>query len=218
MWTPHGEHELHIRVPRNTHGARVARAETCDGVIVHRLHDRLREETPWTGVDSALVTLAVASGCVSTDELVAAADSALSHGMVQTDALLELAASLPGRRRRVFERTTALSGSGTESTFAAMLRRARIAFVQQPELLPGEYFDFLIGRSLVIEIDSLEWHGSREQMLKDRVRDARLTALGYRIVRFTYEQIMFEPEHVMRTVLDLVRRRVHQRALLRPAG
>lgn len=218
LWTPHGQHKLHIRVRRNTHGTRVVRTGARDDVIIHRLHVRLKEEVPWTGVDDVPTTLAVASGCVSADNLVAAADTALACGKIQAASLLEMSASLPRRRRRLFERASALSGSGTESTFAAMLRRARIAFAQQPELLPGEFFDFLIGRSLVIEIDSLEWHGTREQMLKDRVRDAKLTALGYRVVRFTYEQVMFEPEHVLRTVLDLVRRGVHQRALLREAA
>lgn len=213
LWTPHGEQQLHIRVRRNSHGARVARAEDRDGVVVHRLHERLQEEAPPFGVDSVQTTLAVASGCVSADDLIAAADAALSQGKIQPDALLEVAAELPRPRRRVLERASALSGSGTESMFAALLRHAHIAFVQQPELLPDEFFDFLIGRSLVIEIDSLEWHGSRKQMANDRRRDAALTALGYRVVRFTYEQVMFEREQVLQTVLDLVRRGVHRRAL-----
>ncbi|WP_092916499.1 endonuclease domain-containing protein [Agrococcus baldri] len=99
-----------------------------------------------------------------------------------------------------------------------MLRRAGIRFVQQPELLPGEFTDFLIGKSLVVEIDSLAWHGSREQMANDRRRDAELTALGYRILRFTYEQVMFEPELVLDIVLGLVRRNVHERAPFRSAA
>lgn len=216
LWVPHGETDLHVRPNRETHSDRVSRAEGVHGVRLHRQHRRLLDQRPWDGVDGALPALATATGCVSSDDLTAAASSALASGVLQQEELTELALELPRRRRLLLERATKLSGSGTESIFAAMLRRARISFVQQPELLPGEFFDFLVGKSLVIEIDSLEWHGSRAQMAKDRSRDARLTALGYSIVRFTYEQVMFHADDVMRTVLDLVRRNVHQRALLRP--
>ncbi len=215
LWTPHGDSDLHVRVPRATRTARVAGADALEDVRVHRLHERLPEERPWDGVDGIRTALAVASGCVGADDLLAAAESALQQGRLQREALLELAAKIPRRCRVVLERASALSGSGSESTFAAMLRRAHIRFVQQAELLPGEFFDFLIGTSLVVEVDSLEWHGSRAQMARDRARDARLTALGYRVVRFTYEQVMFERESVLQTVLDLVRRDMHERKVRR---
>ena len=213
LWTPHGDDHLHVRVHRSTHSVRVVSAADRDGTTLHRLHRRVPEHRPWDGIDTVLTSLAAASSCVAADDLLAAADSALQHGKAEREQLHALAKQLRGPRGRTLEHASKLSGSGTESIFAAMLRRARIRFVQQPELLPGEFFDFLIGKSLVIEIDSLEWHGSREQMAKDRRRDAQLTALGYRVVRFTYEQVAFEPELVLRTVLDLVRRDVHERAL-----
>lgn len=215
LWVPHGDTDLHVRPNRETHSDRVSRTAGERGVQLHRQHRRLADQRPWDGVDRALAALVVATGCVSSADATAAASSALASGLLQQDDLAEVALELPRRRRLLLERATGRSGSGTESIFAEMLRRARIAFVQQPELLPGEYFDFLVGKSLVIEIDSLEWHGSRAQMANDRSRDARLTALGYRVLRFTYEQVMFNPDDVMRTVLDLVRRNVHQRALLR---
>lgn len=216
LWVPHGDTDLHVRPNRETHSDRVSRTAGKSGIRLHRQHRRLADERPWDGVDGALAALVTATGCVSSTDATVAASSALASGLVQQDDLTDVALELPRRRRLLLEHATGQSGSGTESIFAEMLRRARIAFVQQPELLPGEYFDFLVGKSLVIEIDSLEWHGSRAQMAKDRSRDARLTALGYRMLRFTYEQVMFDPDGVMRTVLDLVRRNVHQRVLLRP--
>ncbi len=216
LWVPHGDTDLHVRPNRETHSDRVSRAEQTRGVKLHRQHRRLADLRPWNGVDGALTALATAAACAPKDDVTAAAASALANGVLQREDLTALGLQLPRRRRELLERATERSGSGTEAMFVAMLRRARIAFVQQPELLPGEFFDFLVGRSLVIEIDSLEWHGSRAQMAKDRSRDARLTALGYRILRFTYEQVLFDADGVMRTVLDLVRRDVHQRALLRP--
>jgi very-short-patch-repair endonuclease len=218
LWTPHGDERLHLRIHRETHSDRVDANADIDGICVHRLDRRLPERRPWDGVDTILTALASAFGCISATDLLGAADSALQQGKLQITDLHELARQLPGGRGRLLELATDLSGSGTESTFAAMLRRARIRFVQQPELLPGELVDFLIGCSLVIEIDSVEWHGGPAQMAKDRQRDARLTALGYRVIRFTYEQILFSPELVLATVLDLVRRDVHERPLFRAAS
>lgn len=218
LWTPHGDRDLHIRVNRETHSARLDATALKKGVRVHRLLSRLPERRPWDGVDGILTSLAVASRCLSASDVLAAADGALQQGKLQREDLVEMSDQLPKVLRRTLARASELSGSGTESTFAAMLRRVGIRFVQQPELLPDEFFDFLIGKSLVVEIDSLAWHGSREQMANDRRRDAELTALGYRILRFTYEQVMFESELVLDIVLGLVRRNVHERAPFRSAA
>jgi very-short-patch-repair endonuclease len=214
LWVPHGDEHLHVRVHRETHSARLTAARSLDGVRIHRAHHNLAEQRPWDGVDGVLFALTTATACLHAEDVVAAADAALARGAVGRTQLADVAARLPRRRRRALERASHLSGSGTESRFAGMLRGRGIAFVQQPELLPGEFFDFLIGTSLVIEIDSVEWHGSRQQMAKDRVRDARLTALGYRVVRLTYEQVMFDPDYVLTTVLALVQRNMHRRQLL----
>lgn len=211
VWVPHGDDDLHVRVNRETHSERVDRAEGRDGVLVHRMHAHLLDLRPWDAVDGVVAALAVATGCLSTPDLIAAADSALQQGKVQRSDLDEMAAALPARRRAGLERASHLSGSGSESTFAALLRRCGIAFEQQAQLLPGEFCDFLIGRSLVVEIDSVEWHGSRAQQAVDRRRDAQLTALGYRVLRFSYEQVLFEPAYVVDAVLALVRRDVHER-------
>ncbi|GAA3606652.1 endonuclease domain-containing protein [Agrococcus terreus] len=211
MWVPHGPQHVHVRVNRETHSARVAAAASVPGIVLHRMHLRLPDRRPGHGVDVPLAALAVASGCVSADDLVAAADSALAAGLIGRDDLRALAAALPRRRRRGLERASSLSGSGTESAFAAVLRRAGIAFAQQAELVPGEYVDFLIGTSLVVEIDSQRWHGSPDQQARDRARDAALTALGYRVLRFTYEQVLFERERCLAAILAIVRRDGHRR-------
>ncbi|MCR8671822.1 endonuclease domain-containing protein [Agrococcus sp. HG114] len=215
MWVPHGPQHVHVRVNRETNSDRVRAAASTPGIALHRMHLRLPDQRPVFGLDTPIAALAVASGCVAPDELVAAADSALGAGLVQLDDVRRLAAVLPRRRRRALERASSLSGSGTESVFAAMLRRAGVAFVQQPELLPGQFVDFLIGTSLVVEIDSQRWHASPAQQASDRARDAALTALGYRVIRFTYEQITFERDASLAAVLRLVRRGMHRRAVRR---
>lgn len=49
--------------------------------------------------------------------------------------------------------------------------------------------DFLIGTRLVIEVDSREHHERTPDYERDRRRDARLSALGFRVLRFTYRQV-----------------------------
>lgn len=56
------------------------------------------------------------------------------------------------------------------------------------------------GKKLNIEADSLKHHLNRAAFEKDRARDARLVALGWRVLRFTYRQIVDEPDFVLRTI------------------
>lgn len=212
LWLPHGPQRLHLRARRNTHSARVTTTRAAEGLVLHVTHNRLADTRPPFGVDPPLSALATAAGCISRTELMAAADTALARALVSHDDLSELAAVLPRRRRHGLEWATGKAGSGSESEFAALLRSAGIEFTQQSEVLPHHFVDFLIGRSLIIEIDSNLWHGTPAQQAADRARDAEFTRRGYRVVRFTYEQVLFQPTYAREVVLDLVRRGAHTSA------
>lgn len=209
LWLPHGPQQLHLRARRNTHSARVSTTRTAKGLVLHVTHNRLADTRPQFGVDPPISALAIAAGCISRTELLAAADTALASGQVSLEDLSDLAADLPRRRRHGLEWATGKAGSGSESEFAALLRGAGIAFSQQSEVLPKRFVDFLIGRSLIVEIDSNLWHGTPAQQAADRARDAEFTRRGYRVVRFTYEQVLFQPAYVREVILDLVRQGAH---------
>ena len=53
---------------------------------------------------------------------------------------------------------------------------------------------------LAIEVDSVRYHLGREAFESDRARDARLMALGWRVLRFTYRQMKDEPEFVLASI------------------
>jgi predicted transcriptional regulator of viral defense system len=55
---------------------------------------------------------------------------------------------------------------------------------------------FWRAQNLIAEADSRRFHATRAAFERDRARDARLTALGYRVVRFTYRQVEREPTSV----------------------
>ena len=49
--------------------------------------------------------------------------------------------------------------------------------------------DFVINKTLAVEIDGERWHTRK----KDEVRDAALEARGYRVIHFTAKDILYEP-------------------------
>lgn len=57
---------------------------------------------------------------------------------------------------------------------------------------------------LIVETDGRETHLTPVAFEADRARDAELTARGYRVVRFTYRQVMEHPEEVARTLARLL--------------
>jgi very-short-patch-repair endonuclease len=50
---------------------------------------------------------------------------------------------------------------------------------------------------LVVEADSYAWHRSPSALNDDRERDVELTLAGYRVLRFTYEQVTRRREYVI---------------------
>ena len=62
----------------------------------------------------------------------------------------------------------------------------------------------LIGNSLVVEVDGREHHSDPAAFERDRIRDARLTALGYRVLHFSYKQVMYHWPTVEAAILAAV--------------
>jgi very-short-patch-repair endonuclease len=54
---------------------------------------------------------------------------------------------------------------------------------------------------LVVEADSYRWHRSPSALNDDRERDVELTLAGYRVLRFTYEQVTRRPDYVARALV-----------------
>jgi very-short-patch-repair endonuclease len=84
---------------------------------------------------------------------------------------------------------------------ALLLELVRGAGLPEPETnvrLLGYEVDFLWRAArLVVEVDGFAYHSTRESFERDRRRDARLQAAGFRVVRLTYRQILAEPDSVL---------------------
>ncbi|QIK75256.1 DUF559 domain-containing protein [Nocardioides piscis] len=139
------------------------------------------------------------------DEALTVADSALRHGDVTREALL---AALPADAgavvRRVVEHANPLAANPFESVLRAILVEAGIEVVPQWAVTAGrvtfhpDLADPFTG--LAIEADSWGSHASRADHDRDCVRYNALVLAGWTVLRFTWEQVMFEPEHVVATV------------------
>ena len=57
---------------------------------------------------------------------------------------------------------------------------------------------------VIVESDSKKWHTSRQRLEQDRVRDQRLTAAGWRIIRTTWNQMTQRPHELRPLLLKLL--------------
>jgi len=69
----------------------------------------------------------------------------------------------------------------------------------------GAEADFLWhAQRLIVEVDGRDVHTTRRALEADRRRDQRLMLLGWRVARFTWRQVMFEPAYVAATLRALL--------------
>jgi very-short-patch-repair endonuclease len=117
---------------------------------------------------------------------------------------IEATVSRAGRRtRRLLDLLKLMSPdhdnarSHLERLFLTLTRTAQLPTPAPNHEIGGRSRDFAWpNHRLVVETDGYRYHASREAKRRDNRRDRELTALGWRPVRFTYEEIAFEPAQV----------------------
>jgi very-short-patch-repair endonuclease len=94
-----------------------------------------------------------------------------------------------------------LTRTELERRFARLCRRHGLP-IPEVDVRIGEYIvDFLWrDRSLVVETDSYRYHRGRAAFEHDYRRQARLIAAGYEVLRFTWRQVVDDPEEVLAAV------------------
>jgi very-short-patch-repair endonuclease len=141
----------------------------------------------------------------------AAVESALHLGLVTKARWSRYVDSVPRRKRGRLGRVGHLSDSGGESLLKFHLLTLQLPFVQQLKVPGVGRVDFLIGECLVVEVDGAEFHTTREAFEEDRRRDALLSTLGYRVLRFSYNQINKRWPVVEAAILAAISRNDHRR-------
>ncbi|MBQ4622192.1 MAG: DUF559 domain-containing protein [Bacteroidaceae bacterium] len=67
----------------------------------------------------------------------------------------------------------------------------------------GDYIvDFLLPTiNLVIEVDGA-YHAERKQAESDEIRESTLNDMGYRVIRFTNEEVLYNIEETLETIIE----------------
>lgn len=144
------------------------------------------------------------------DEALAVADSALRSGEVERAELVLAAERAPrtgrARARRIAETASPLAANPMESVLRALCLGIH-GLDPQPQIWVGEAgrADIVdVRRRLVIEAESMEHHGTLDGYRKDVRRYTEFVRLGFLVLRFCWEDIMFRPDHVRETICHVM--------------
>jgi very-short-patch-repair endonuclease len=149
-------------------------------------------------------------------EALAVADAALATGRLTHEELEAAAVAMRGRRRptaiRVATAATGCSQSFLESMLRSLLLAAGIdGFEPQLMIRLGSLCVRVdLGHSqarLVLEAEGYEFHGSAADFAADCRRYDELVAAGWLVLRFTYQQVLGDPDWVIATVRSALARR-----------
>jgi very-short-patch-repair endonuclease len=167
--------------------------------------------------DYVLTPLATTAYCLrdlSTREALSVGDSALRSRQVELPALRRRVEQLrnrgAARARRRLELLDGRSANAFESCCRALLIEAGITGFEPQVTI--RHNGFWIGRvdlahrrlRIVIECDGFETHGTLEAMTRDCTRHTRLISSGWRTLRFTWHQVMFQPDYVIAQIRDTI--------------
>ena len=91
--------------------------------------------------------------------------------------------------------------SELEERFLAVCDRFGLPRPRVNSRIEGREVDFLwVGAGLIVEVDGFEFHRGPSAFTADRERDVALVLAGYRVLRFTWEQVTRRPRYVAQSV------------------
>jgi very-short-patch-repair endonuclease len=99
------------------------------------------------------------------------------------------------------------SGSVLESVLRYLLLQngftPRSQYTVRREKLFVGRFDFCLEQAqLIIECDGRRWHDPEDVRQKDRLKTNALICLGWRVLRFTWDEVVNSPAYVLACVRD----------------
>ena len=202
---------IHVTVPTvNGHRKR-------DRIVVHRSRTlsaadvTTREGIPVTSVARTQLDLA---GMLAPGPLERAVEQTLALRLFDLAAVDAVLAANPRRRGAAslarivatMDDEPRLTRSELEARMRDLCDAHHIPRPQSNAIVDAMEVDFLWrAQRLVVETDGHAHHGTRSAFEHDRARDARLTVLGYRVVRFTWRRLVHEPHEIAGTLAVLLK-------------
>jgi very-short-patch-repair endonuclease len=142
-------------------------------------------------------------------EALAVADSALHEGIVDLDDLIAAAAQLRGPHRRRIREVVGLADGRAESVLESALRGILIeagidGFEPQVVVRDRDFSARIdLGHPVLmvgLEAEGFEHHGTRRALVKDCRRHVNLSIRGWVLLRFSWEDVMYDREWVVAAV------------------
>jgi hypothetical protein len=201
--------EIEISI-RSGHGRRRS------GLRIHRRPGLRDEDTgfceriPVTSPAQTILDMAARLPRIEVERMVDEADRLDLIHPPELRAALEGHPPQPGLARLrtwLDRRTFRLTRSKLERWFLPLAAEVGLPLPETKAWVNGFEVDFHWPElRLVVEADSLRHHHTPAQQARDRERDQAHTAAGYTCLRFTHEQIRYEPGHVLGTLSPVARR------------
>jgi very-short-patch-repair endonuclease len=158
------------------------------------------DDIPVTGVVQALVDLAAVLKRPGVERAVNEADRLELLDPPTLRRELEAHRCEPGvkpLRALLDRRTFRLTRSQLEQHFLPMVGEVGLPLPLTKQWVNGFEVDFYWPElGLVVETDGLRYHRTPAEQARDRLRDQAHTAAGMTPLRFTHEQVRYEPDHV----------------------
>lgn len=197
VWVTETDPRTHVHVA--PHASRLRRPDDRTRRLVAGdavLHWDLLAARPQDARVSMIDALRHAAVCLSDDDWIASADSALHKGMVRVGELRRHARS---RDAALLRWVDARAESGLESLIRVPLRRAGIRAVPQVRIPGVGRVDLLVEGAVAVELDGRAFHGL-DTAPRDRRRDAAAARARILPLRFDYAQVVHDRPGVIRAI------------------
>jgi very-short-patch-repair endonuclease len=139
-------------------------------------------------------------------EAVAIADSAMRARSVTLQQLKDAVATHHGNRgyrrmRKVIAWSDPKCGSVLESAFRVLVLEAGLARPTSQVVIGTARVDFCwLALRVVVEVDGRRYHDPDDNRNADRRRDHALVSSSWRVLRFTWAEIVHDPDYVLRVL------------------
>lgn len=199
LWAPPHD-EVHVALPRSA-----ARFDSA-GLRAHWGHAPM-PTTRHAVAEPLINALLHLATCIPRLDALAVWESALRKTSLTTD-MLGRVQWHSSRARELAAAASVLADSGLETHVVHGIRGMGVACRQQV-VLDGRPVDVLIGERLVVQLDGFEHHGEAVQRRRDIRGDAQLVLRGYTVLRFDYQQVLFDWPYVEATIAAAIAQGLH---------
>lgn len=184
---------IHLRVPSDR--SQSGRNMTIPpGITRHPLpKDR-------SGPPDTCAVLDDAASCLPREAQLATIDAALHSGLILPGDLNHLQRGGTARAEWIARHADPKAESVLETLARVALVSARLPVESQVEIGGVGRVDLLVAGRVIVELDGWEHHGMPSAFAADRRRDREAIARGYRVLRFTYSEVVGKPEALVAAV------------------